>query len=75
MNLNWHKMPEKLFEMVNAKDKNGKTPLNYAIDRHSEGHIKVLLSFSVDVNQEILLYAKENLPEYLIKLLTTNESQ
>jgi hypothetical protein len=54
LNLETWGVPERLSDLVNAKDAEGKTPLIYAIDRHSTGHIAVLRKYGAEVTPEIL---------------------
>lgn len=70
LNLDFWGAPERLSEIVNTRDKNGKLPLEYAIDLRSSGHIEVLRKYGAEVTPSILDYGKERLPDYIYQTLT-----
>ena len=70
LNLETWGVPERLSDLVNAKDAEGKTPLVYAIDRRSPGHIKGLRHYGAEVTGTILEYGEKKLPTYIFTELT-----
>ncbi|MBT6120210.1 hypothetical protein HOH45_01935 [bacterium] len=54
LNLEIWGVPERLFEIVNATDKKGKSPLEYAIDWRSPGHIKMLRKYGAIVTEDMV---------------------
>lgn len=61
---------ERLSEIMNARNKDNKTPLELAIDWRSPGHIKVFRKYGAEVTQEILEYGNRKLPAFIFRELT-----
>lgn len=70
LNLNLWGAPERLTEIMNARNKGGKTPLELAIDWRSPGHIKVFRKYGAEVTPAILEYGERKLPTYIYRELT-----